>query len=81
MLWATGMRIGEALALDRGDVDLVHGVLTVREAKFGKSRELPVHETTIGRASMPTRSAETGCAPTSATPAFFVSAAGTRVRY
>ena len=34
LLWATGMRIGEALSLDNGDVDLAHGVLTVREAKF-----------------------------------------------
>src|SRR5439155_1100989 len=46
LLWVTGMRIGEALGLDRGDVDVVHGVLTVRDAKFGKTRELPLHETT-----------------------------------
>ena len=46
LLWVTGMRVGEALALDTTDVDLAGGVLTVREAKFGKTRELPVHDTT-----------------------------------
>ena len=43
---ATGMRCNEPLQLDRDDVDLVNGVLTVRETKFGKSRYVPVHPTT-----------------------------------
>ncbi|MEZ0606707.1 tyrosine-type recombinase/integrase [Paraburkholderia sp. IW21] len=34
---ATGLRINEALHLDCDDVDLVNGVLTIRESKFGKS--------------------------------------------
>lgn len=38
LLAACGLRIGEACRLDRGDVDLDTGVLTVRDAKFGKSR-------------------------------------------
>ncbi len=38
LLAATGLRIGEALALDRDDVDLRNGILRVRCAKFGKSR-------------------------------------------
>ena len=42
LLAVTGMRVGEAIRLDRDDVDLAHGVLTVRDTKFGKSRELPV---------------------------------------
>jgi integrase len=42
LLWATGMRIGEALGLDRRDVDLVHGVLTVRDSKFGNYAEVVV---------------------------------------
>jgi len=46
LLAATGMRVGEALALDRNDVDVTHGVLTIRMSKFGKSRELPVHPST-----------------------------------
>ena len=46
LLAVTGMRISEALALDRDDVDLDRGVLTVRDAKLGKSRQLPLHPTT-----------------------------------
>jgi integrase/recombinase XerD len=47
LLAVTGMRVGEAIRLDRDDVDLAHGVLTVRDTKFGKSRELPVHPSTV----------------------------------
>ena len=46
LLSVTGMRVSEVLNLDRDDVDLAHGVLTVRDSKFGKSRHLPVHEST-----------------------------------
>ena len=80
LLWSTGMRVGEALGLDRGDVDLAHGVLTVREAKFGKTRELPVHEATVVALGAYAKQRDRLC-PLAATPAFFVSAAGRRVRY
>lgn len=80
LLWATGMRIGEALGLDRRDVDLKRGVLTVRDAKFGKTRELPLHpSTTTALARYAKRRA--GWFPDGPTEAFFVSAAGTRVMY
>ena len=46
LLAATGMRTGEPLGLDRDDVDLSTGVLTVRQAKFGKSRHIPAHAST-----------------------------------
>jgi site-specific recombinase XerD len=46
VLAATGMRIGEAISLDRSDFDADAGALTVRNAKFGKSSELPLHPTT-----------------------------------
>jgi integrase len=46
LLIATGMRIGEAIALDRADFEPVLGTLIVRHGKFGKSRELPLHPTT-----------------------------------
>lgn len=80
LLWATGMRIGEALGLDRGDVDLVHGLLTVRDSKFGKSRELPVHATTTDALAAYAKR-RTKWFPVPTTPAFFVSAAGTRMLY
>ena len=46
LLAATGLRIGEALTLDRDDVDLRAGILRVRNAKFDKSRFVPVHDST-----------------------------------
>jgi integrase len=46
-LSVTGMRVGEAIRLDDSDLDLRHGVLTVRETKFGKSRELPLHPSAV----------------------------------
>lgn len=42
-----GLRIGEALALRNADVDLGHGMLLIRKAKFGKSRQVPMHPSTI----------------------------------
>ena len=47
LLACTGLRIGEALHLDRDDVDVIGGVLTVRDSKFGKSREVLLHPTTV----------------------------------
>jgi integrase len=47
LLAVTGMRRGEALALDHDDFDPVAGLLIVRAGKFGKSRELPLHPTTV----------------------------------
>ena len=47
LLAATGLRPGEAYALDRGDVDLDEAVLTIRESKFRKSREVPLSESAV----------------------------------
>ena len=46
LLAVTGMRISELVALDNDDVDLAYGQLTIRDAKFGKSRWLPLHSST-----------------------------------
>jgi integrase len=46
LLAVTGMRIAEAIALDRSDVDLSDGVLVIRRTKFRKSRLIPVHSST-----------------------------------
>lgn len=46
LLAVTGLRIGEAVALDRDDVDLHAGLLAIRRAKFGKSRFVPIHDST-----------------------------------
>ena len=47
LLAATGMRVGEAIALGRADVDWAEGVVVVRASKFNKSREVPLHPTTV----------------------------------
>jgi integrase len=46
LLPVTGLRISEALTLKRHDVDLESGILTIRDTKFGKSRYVPIHEST-----------------------------------
>lgn len=43
---STGLRIGEIVRLDRVDVHLETGVLTIRRSKFGKDRLVPVHPST-----------------------------------
>ncbi len=47
LLAATGLRLSEARHLERRDVDLVHGVLTIRMSKFRKSRLVPLHPTSV----------------------------------
>lgn len=76
LIAATGMRLGEAIGLDRPDADLDGGILTIRDAKFGRSRLIPLHPTVT--------SALTGYAacrdrlsPHPATTRFFASTAGT----
>jgi integrase/recombinase XerD len=46
LLAVSGLRVGEALGLRRSDVDLQTGVMTVRGAKFGQSRLVPLHPST-----------------------------------
>lgn len=46
LLSVSGLRIGEACNLELPDVDLKEAVLTVRGAKFGKSRLVPLHAST-----------------------------------
>jgi integrase len=78
LLAATGMRIGEAIALDRADFDADAGTLTVRNAKFGKSRELPLHPTTTGALTRYVRHRDRP-RPVGATEALLLSSVGTRL--
>ena len=80
LLAVTGMRVGEAIRLDRDDVDLAQGVLTVRDTKFGKSRELPVHPSTVKALGGYARERDRLCREPS-TDAVLVSQAGTRLLY
>lgn len=47
LLATTGLRLSEAIHLEVDDVDLIQGVLTIRQTKFGKSRLVPIDDTTI----------------------------------
>lgn len=78
LLAATGLRPGEALRLDVGDVDLVGGVLTVRESKFGKSRLVPLEESARTALAAYGRLRDT-VLPRCDTPAFLVTERGSRL--
>ena len=74
----TGMRCNEPLRLDRGDVDLQNGVLTVHDTKFGKSRYVPVHPTTQ-RALQRYAARRDRLCRNPVSPSFFLSDRGTRL--
>ena len=78
LLASTGLRLSEALSLDRGDVDLRGEVLAVRRTKFGKSRFVPVHAST-GRALRRYARTRDRLVPRASSCAFLLSEAGTRV--
>jgi len=78
LLVATGMRVNEALGLDRPDVDLERGILYIRRTKFGKSRYIPLHPSTVD-ALKKYAQARDRIFPAPVTPAFFVSERGRRI--
>jgi integrase len=78
LLATTGMRMGEAIRLDRADLDWNNGVLTVRSSKFGKSREVPLHPSTLGALRAYQRRCDQLC-PRPKAPSFFISTTGTRL--
>jgi integrase len=78
LLAVTGLRINEALRLDRSDVDLDVGVLLIRRTKFGKSRLVPIHPTTM-KALRAYRDERDRILTSRTTPAFFLSERRTRI--
>lgn len=78
LLAVSGMRVNEALGLDRQDVDLHHNILAIRRTKFGKSRHVPVHPST-GLVLRKYADKRDRIFPTPQTPAFFISERGTRI--
>ena len=74
----TGMRSGEAVRLDRDDIDWDEGVLTVWYSKFHKSRALPVHASTLDALQRYARVRDEYVGRPKA-PSFFVSTVGTRL--
>jgi integrase len=47
LLAVSGMRVSEALNLKSADIDWEEGVLAIRNTKFGKSRLVPLHCSTL----------------------------------
>jgi len=80
LLAATGMRVGEVIALERSDVDWADGVLIVRNSKFNKSREVPLHPSTVDALASYAATRERWMSRPQS-PTFFVSMRGTAVIY
>jgi integrase len=80
LIAVTGLRVGEAIALDDRDVDSTRGVLVIRKSKFGKSREVPLHPSTV-RALAGYRRYRDRLAQRRRTKSFFVASVGTRLFY
>ena len=78
LLATCGMRVGEAVGLDRDDVDLQAGVITIRHAKFDRPRLVPLHPTVTEALSRYAAERDRLC-PRPRARAFFVSSAGTRL--
>lgn len=78
LMAATGLRTGEALRLDVDDIDLTAGHLLVRYSKYGKSRRIPLHPSTVGALADYTRRRDQLC-PQPSVPAFLLSPDGGRL--
>ena len=78
LLAVTGMRTGEACRLDMADVDFDAGVLTIRDTKFGKYRQVPIHPSTVAALRDYVRDRDRLCR-TVCSPALFVSIHGARL--
>jgi integrase len=74
------MRVGEAIRLDCSDVDWSNQLVVVRESKFGKSREVVLHDTVM-RALRRYAKERARVHPRPRSPSFFVSRVGTRLIY
>jgi integrase/recombinase XerD len=79
LLAVTGMRVGEAIALDRDDVDLRKRQLVIRDAKHA-TRQLPLHPSTAAALDAYARRRDRLC-PAPKAPSFLLSTAGTRLIY
>lgn len=80
LMAVTGLRTGETMRLDRGDVDFDAGVLVVHDSKFGKHRLVPLHPTTTAALTGYARRRDQLC-PRPVACSFFVSGAGTRLNH
>ena len=78
LLMVTGLRLGEAIALDRGDLKTDTSTLIVRHGKNGRSREIPLHPTSL-QALLEYRATAERVIPQPPSPSLLVSIRGTRL--
>jgi integrase/recombinase XerD len=80
LLAVTGMRVGEAIRLDRPDLSPGEGLLTIKDSKLGKSRQLLLHPSTVSALGCYLRR-RGELSPAPGEPALFVHPAGNRLNY
>ncbi len=78
LLAVTGIRPGEVVALNLSDVDLKNGILVIRQTKFGKSRFVPIDDSTCS-ALLDYANRRNNFYTRFQTNSFFVSERGTRL--
>ena len=78
LMASTGLRVSEAIHLHDADVDLKQAMLTVRQTKFAKSRQLPLHPSTV-EALARYRRQRARHVPTTADSPFFIGSRGRRL--
>jgi integrase len=75
---SAGLRVSEAIHLRDADVDLKRGMLTIRQTKFAKSRQLPIHPSTVAALARYRRQRARHVPTTGDTP-FLINSRGTRL--
>jgi len=78
LLAVSGLRVGEAAKLRPQDVDLSQGILTIRGAKFGKTRLVPLHQSTCAVLGEYAKRRDAMFGPRSV-PYFFITGNGARL--
>lgn len=78
LIAATGVRVGEALALDDAGVDLDGAMITILNSKYGKSRRIPV-DVTVAGALRDYQERRRALRPAPKAPALFISGWGDRL--
>jgi len=78
LMASTGLRVSEALHLRDAEVDLKRRMLIVRQTKFAKSRQLPLHPSTVDALARYRRQ-RMRHVPTTADTPFFIGTRGRRL--
>jgi integrase len=79
LLSVTGMRVSEACSLDRTDIEPAEHRLTVRQGKNGRSREIPLHATTVDALDRYARARDELCPHPEDPAAFLLTSQGNRL--